>query len=319
MQKSTLTLILFSSSMFYSSWALAQTVVDPKFEYGKAEAIKPAAEEVAEWKAAAKAGLVTTSGNSQATSFTVGANASRKKDWNKYSLEGGAAYARANILSATDTNASGFIDAGEIYRQSQVTTNSWFSKLRYDRFFTEFNSLYIAANGAGDRPAGKDFFGGGQAGYSRQLYKSWRHDLVAELGYDFAYEHYLDSHSGVSSVNVHAARIFVGETLKLIETASLYANAEAFFNLNKENAPNASDLTKKEVDPLKDTRFVGKAGLSAQVWKNISLSVGFTLKYDQNPAPLAKIGTAPAFAAGFVPFAEKTDTLTEAALVINFL
>ena len=48
----------------------------------------------------------------------------------------------------------------------------------------------------------------------------------------------------------------------------------------------------------------------------------FTLRYDQNPAPLPIPSGSPAgsvFAAGFVPFAEKTDTLTDLSLIYTFL
>ena len=48
----------------------------------------------------------------------------------------------------------------------------------------------------------------------------------------------------------------------------------------------------------------------------------FTLKYDQNPAPRPVPSGSPAgtsYAATFLPFADKVDTLTEATLVYTFL
>ena len=70
-------------------------------------------------------------------------------------------------------------------------TNNWLVKGRYDRFFTANNSGYAAASAAADKIAGKSFYGGGQVGYSRQVYKSPMHLLVAELGYDFSHERYV--------------------------------------------------------------------------------------------------------------------------------
>jgi hypothetical protein len=75
-----------------------------------------------------------------------------------------------------------------IGRTEVTTTNNWLTKARYDRFFTANNSGYAAGQAAADRIAGKSFAGGGQVGYSRQLYKNDRPPCVSELGYDYSYE-----------------------------------------------------------------------------------------------------------------------------------
>ncbi|HJZ87250.1 MAG TPA: DUF481 domain-containing protein [Polyangia bacterium] len=260
-----------------------------------------------------------TSGNSRTTTFTLGLSASRKEAGNKFALDAGAAYARSSILVFQDTNGNGAIDRGELRRQDQTTANSWFTKARYDRFLSEHNSAYLSALASADQPAGKDFVGGGQIGYSRQLFKTDQHELVAELGYDLSYESYLTPVD--SSVTIHSARIFVGHTSKLTDATSAFANVEALLNLNSESTLNADDDTgmTKTVDPLSDTRVNIKAGLTTTLWKNISFSFGFTLKYDHNPAPLPAPKGAPAYAAGFQPFADTVDTITEAALIVNFL
>ncbi len=122
-------------------------------------------------------------------------------------------------------------------------------------------------------------------------------------------------------MTIHSARIFVGQTSKLTDATSAFANVETLLNLNSESTLNADDDTgmTKTVDPLSDTRVNIKAGLTTTLWKNISFSFGFTLKYDHNPAPLPAPKGAPAYAAGFQPFAETVDTITEAALIVNFL
>ncbi len=76
------------------------------------------------------------------------------------------------------------------------------------------------------------------------------------------------------------------------------------------------------VDAFHDTRVVGKLGLTTTVMKRLSVGFGFTLRYDENPAPLPIPSGAMAgahFADGFVPFAEKVDTLTEINLIYTFL
>jgi hypothetical protein len=290
---------------------------NPKFQYGKLEKVKDV-----EWKALAKAGLVYSSGNSQVTNVTAGLSISRKSPWNKFALDAGAAYARSFVWVASDANLDGFIDPtdpAELRKDFQTTANNWFAKARYDRFFTTNNSLYIAALGAGDRPAGKEFFGGGQIGYSRQLVKDKYTDIQAELGYDVSYENYLDPPAGKpGSVTIHSARLFVGAHFKLQENTVLASSVEVLSNLNKENVANASTRS-NHVPGLEDTRVYFKTGLTTKIYKNISLGVSFTLKYDNNPALLPAIKDAPQWLPGVEPFAKALDTVTEAVLVVNFL
>jgi hypothetical protein len=97
---------------------------------------------------------------------------------------------------------------------------------------------------------------------------------------------------------------------------------EALFNLNKEGKAINVSTGMPGVDPLNDTRVVGKVGLTTTLLKSLSMSFGFTLRYDQNPAPRPVPSGSPAgssYAPMFQPFAEKVDTLTEATLVYTFL
>ena len=53
--------------------------------------------------------------------------------------------------------------------------------------------------------------GGGQLGYSRQLVKTDKNMLVAEIGYDFSYESYVEQPGKtLDPVSIHSARLFVG-------------------------------------------------------------------------------------------------------------
>lgn len=297
--------------------ALASAQVDPKFAFGKSEA----AEETkpVEWKAQAKGGAMIASGNAEAKSVSMGVTASRRQGNNKLSLDGGLAYGRTSVIGPVVGDATMPTVATGVQRIERTATNNWFAKGRYDRFFTLNNSGYVSAQGAGDKIAGKQFFGGGQIGYSRQVVKDTMNLVVAEIGYDFSYEWYVEPPGKtIDPVSVHSARVFLGETLKLSETTGLTGSAEAFFNVNKEGkALNAQNGT-VGVDPFKDTRIVVRAGLTTTLWKSLSVGLGFTLRYDQNPAPLPP---PPGFtyAAGFQPFAQTVDTLTEATLIYTFL
>jgi hypothetical protein len=296
--------------MLFASPAWAQ---DPKFTYGKPEDVKEV-----EWKAQAKAGLVLTTGNSENTNFTLGTSLSRKEKANKFSFDAGAAYAKSSIFVLQDLNGNGTIDNRmELQRIDTTTANQWFAKARYDRFFTEHNSLYISANFSGDEVAGKDLDAGAQVGYSRQLYKDDKHESVAEIGIDYMYEKLSAS---PDAVNIYSARIFLGHTSKLTGSTAVFANFEVLFNLNTEEKalrPIEADMAAKGVDAFDDTRINFKAGLTTTLWKNLSFAFSYALKYDHAPAPLpAPKGTM--YAATFTPFAETLDTITEAALVVNF-
>src|SRR5262245_9203010 len=166
---------VMAPALCVSARAPAQS--NPSFQFGKAEAVKEI-----EWKAQTKLGFIATSGNSQTLTFNLGASLSRKQAGNKLALDAGAAYARSSVLVFQDRNGNMLIDGpNELARQDTTTANSWFTKLRYDRFFSQHNSAYLSALASADQPAGKDFAGGGQVGYSRQLYKDDSHEVLAEL------------------------------------------------------------------------------------------------------------------------------------------
>jgi hypothetical protein len=293
--------------------APAHAQKDPKFDFGKQEEVK-----VVEWKAQAKGGFSMTTGNSQTTNGTVTGSVSRKEGNNKLALEAGAAYGRANNRVANIDMAT---NTYSIDRPSVTSTNNYYGKGRYDRFFTANNAAYVSGQAAADKIAGKTFFGGGQIGYSRQLYKSEMHLAVVEAGYDFSYERYVQPATGkpLDPVSIHSARLFAGETLKLSAATGATASVEALFNLNKEGAAIDVNTSMAGVDAFKDIRVNGKLGLTTTVYKQLSIGFSFTLKYDQNPAPLpapANVGTATAAGAYFV---DKVDTLSEISLIMTFL
>jgi len=306
----------FLGMLAWTGAAHAQNAAVPTYDFGKPpEKAKPDVE----WKVQAKGGLLLTTGNSQTGSGTFAIDGSRQSGMNKLSLNAGVAYGRSRILvPVEDSTGTTGLD-----RQSQTTTNQWKAKGRYDRFITENNSAYAMGQIGADRIAGKALFGGGQAGYSRQLVKNAEHTLVAELGYDFSYESYVQSPGKptIEGVSIHSARVFVGELWSLSKETGITASGEALFNLNKEEALDASDQTgaTKGVDAFKDTRLIGKVGVTTLLRKSLSLALGFTVRYDQNPAPLPLPSGAMPYAMGFLPFADKVDTLTEATLIYTFL
>ncbi len=277
---------------------------DPAFKYVKKD--KEETKKV-EWKASAQGGLITTTGNSRNTSFAAGAKASRKQGFNKLELEANTAYVRSAIFLANDANGDMVIDPNEVSRPSSTTTKSWLGKARYDRFLTEHNSLYLTGLVSADEPAGKEFVGGGQVGYSRQLFKNKKHEVVGESGYDFSYENLVVG----PGVPIHSARLFAGYTGKLTKDTGLDGSVELLSNFNK------LKVGDRDVGSFEDTRVKSKLALTTKLYKDISFRFAFSADYDNAPAPRAPFKIP--YATGFEPLADKLDTKTEATLIINFL
>jgi len=288
--------------------AAAQSKPDPAFKYGtKEERAEVEKAEKVEWKAAALAGLIMTTGNSRVTTISAGGNASRKEKGNKFSLEGGAAYARSSLFLAVDSNGNGLVDPNEVARPSQTTARAYHLTGRYDRFLTDNNSLYAVAGIAGDRPAGKDLVANGQVGYSRQVYQDEVHLLLAEVGYDFTYENLVAGESN----SIHSLRTFAGYAAKLSDDTGVDGSVEALFNVNDYDTPAGP------IDRFQDNRVTSRMSITSKMFGDVSFRFAFEARYDNAPSPRPPFAIP--YAPGFAPLAEPLDTKTEASLIYNFL
>lgn len=280
--------------------ASGSSFADPKFEYGKAEEV--AKVQGVEWNAQVEAGVVFTTGNSETTTVTGGIKAARKTGKNKLAFDGSLTYARSALRVMNDLNDDGMINNDEeITTVRSTTAETLAGKLRYDRFLTEFNSLFVAALGSRDIPAGKDLVVGGQIGYSRRLHKSERAEAVGEFGYDFSYE---DLTSGTTN-EIHSARAFIGFKAEMTEGATVDSSIEALTNLNSYALPT------KDAGFAEDTRINVRAAISAKIGKNLAFQTAIEAKYDNRPAPLSIANLAP----DFVPESSKLDTVMKASLI----
>jgi hypothetical protein len=284
---------------------------DPKFEFGKVEEVKlPDPKKRDIWKASAQLGLILNTGNSNNVSFAAGGNGSWRRDIHRLTLDVNGAYAQATILQANDVNGNGVLDdESEIGRVEQRSTALWNTKLRYDVFFTKNNLAYISGFAWGNEPAGKRVVAGTQAGYARQLYKSEVHALLAEAGYDFSYESLTAPNT--PDFNIHSLRLFVSYGLSISTAVVLNAELEYLGNLNPFRGPYNAD-----VSAFEDSRIYAKTGLTAKLYKWISFRFGFIVRYDNVPAPRPALGVP--YAMGFIPPAEKVDTITDASLVVTY-
>lgn len=284
--------------------ALTSSVAAQSFSYGKADDVKDV--KAVDWTATAEAGLLATTGNSETLTVSAGGTATRLDPKNKLVLAVGLAYARSNVQIATDDDGNGTIGADEITDQATTTANSWNVKLRYDRFLTGSDSLYVSAAVGADRPAGKELVGGGQGGYSRRLFKNEKHELVAEAGYDFTYE---DLTVG-EPLAIHSARVFSGYKGTVRTDTAVEASIEALSNLN------TLPTLPEESGPLDDTRVTGVVGLTTKLTAAVSFTFSFTAKYDSAPAPRAPFPGI-MYDPGFTPLSDTTDTITKASLIVS--
>jgi hypothetical protein len=285
--------------------ASAAPAAAQKFEYGKYADVKDVKE--VEWKATAEAGLVFTTGNSESITATAGLKASRKTGANMLSIEGSGAYSKAGVRVLDDKNGNGTIDNdNEITTANTITAETIYGKLRYDRFLTELNSLFIAALASRDLPAGKEFVFGGQVGYSRSLYKSKTALTLGEFGYDFSREQLVASDSALS---IHSLRAFIGHKATMTEGADLDASIELLTNLNSLDLP-----TMKDGSAFQDTRVNAKVAISARIGKNLAFQTSMEAHYDHRPGPLS----IKPLAMGFVPEASKLDTMFKGSFIYTF-
>lgn len=279
---------------------------DPKFEYGKNEAVKDPSG--VEWRATAEAGALFTTGNSENTNVTGGIKASRKEGNNKFSLEASAAYAKSTVYAFNDLNGNGLVDnSSELTTSDQLTAETLFGKLRYDRFITDTDSLYVAAVASRDVPAGKLAVYGGQAGYSRELYKSDNAVTTGEIGYDYSHVHLVTG----SPLDIHSARLFMGHHATMTVGTVLDASVEVLTNLNHLTLPTGQDGS-----AFMDTRVNAKLAISAKIGTNLAVQTSFEAHYDNRPAPLAIKNVM--FAPGFTPAAQPLDTILKAQLIYTF-
>jgi hypothetical protein len=180
-------------------------------------------------------------------------------------------------------------------------------KLRYDRYLSDYDSLYVAAIGTRDVPAGKRYDLGGQVGYSRRLQKTDSQETVAELGYDYAREQPV---IGVGT-DIHSIRGVIGTKVKMTVGTDLDASAEVLTNVNTETLN-----TGQSGSPFEDTRFNGHIAISSKIGKRLSAQTSLDVHYDHRPAPLVVKNVM--FAPGVVLVAAPEDTIMKFELIYTF-
>jgi hypothetical protein len=288
------------------SLAATASADDPKFAFGKAGDVA----KLPEWAASVTAGFGLTTGNAQAVNFSgAGMVSHRFTPDDLLAFDAMVAFQRSTIQSAVDTNADGTISPNEVFDITQSVSEAWATKLRYDHFF-DLNAVYGLVFAGGDIPAGKQFVGGAQVGYSRALWKTATSELVGELGFDYTYQRFVVG--SPNSINIAALRAFLGYNGNPTPDLSYSASVEYLGNLNAEDTPTG------RVNSFGDNRAMAKLGVTWKIFGDGSMGFRFRALYDSAPAPKpppAGFSWAP----GYQPLANPWDTFTELVLVYKLL
>jgi putative salt-induced outer membrane protein YdiY len=239
----------------------------------------PPPEKKVQWKGTAGAGLIILTGNSDTTTFTGSAEASRETfGW---------------ILSAKATGAYG--ENRPSGGALQVTAFSAAGQVRLDRKFGEVWTVFVLGGLETDRVASVEYRTIAELGVSAQWIEvkveDWqrlalRSDLGFRYGYEARHQYYGTPVGPQPGVELLAPRLGLAFRYGFSKEVFFTEDAEVFPSLTGESRVQLKSVSK----------------LSSHLTKAITLGVGYTVAFDSGPA------------AG----KEKTDTGLTALLEVGF-
>ncbi len=221
------------------------------------------------------------------------------EDTTELSLQGGALVAGGNARTAAMTGGTRFfrrMGPSEFTNQNAVnyartgtedggpmetTVENYQFRLRYEYFFTNNVSAFLAAQARRDQFQGLNVRLGIDPGVAYYFVRNGATRLWLEGGYDFQYENRtqetvdLGEAEGTpidKSLVDHNARFYLGYDQKLDDRLHLVAGLEYFKSLTSE----------------KDWRLNWDTSLNVSLIDNFSLAIGSMALYNNNPLPGVK-------------------------------
>ncbi len=217
------------------------------------------------FKADVEAGLVSANGNTRSESYLTKGNLSYKLD--AYLVKVLGTYLR-NKSRDNDTNT--------------ITENEkWDIGLRLERAISTRLSVYLGQNMESDKLAGIDRRYNSDAGLKYILAQSEGYYTLAEAGYRYTTEEYLDG----TDENFNFLRAYLETEKKWTPTLSTKAWAEYLPNMDKSEDYNVN----------------AEASVNAAIDSRFSIKTAYLVKYDNMPAAI-----------------HKTDTLFSTSLIAKF-
>ncbi len=219
----------------------------------------PLAVEEATRSLEAELGGLFTSGN--AVLYAVNAGVTFDTRWDRNKL---AALASANLGAAVaDTDGDGLLQQDERDVGFQENSRRVNAEVRYDRFLSKRDSLYVLAGGFHDIFAGYDLRSHEQVGYSRLFVTNEDSELRGEIGLDYAQEFRTTG----DFVDILAARVLLGVKHKFNDNVSVSDTFEVYENL---------------IQP-EDVRILNTASFTSKLSDIFKLKLGHSLIFDNLP------------------------------------
>jgi opacity protein-like surface antigen len=215
-----------------------------------------------EWKGTVGAGLVTLSGNSESTTFTGTAVASRETLGWVASVKAAAAYGEGRPAGAA---------------ASQVLAYSGALQLRLDRKLGDVWSVFVLGGVEADHVASIEYRTATEVGAGAQLVErkedDWlkvglRTDLGLRYGYEARYQYYGTPLGPQPGVELVAPRVGVAFRYGFSKEVFLTEEAEAMTSLSGESRWLAKSVTK----------------LSSRLSRSLTFGAGYSVAYDSRPA-----------------------------------
>lgn len=213
------------------------------------------------------AGATLNTGNTRAIAGNIGAALSLKREDDVFSASLSFNYGRAALRGMDGT-----------FADMQTNTENLQGRVRYDRYLSDDDALFVAVLGRRDRFAGLDGRVQAQLGYLRNFFleEEGKHRLWGEAGYDLSYDDYypnplLDPMGNAleGDALVHSARLFFGYENRVNDNVTFKTGVEGLMN----------------VEDLEDTRIEWKSALTSDLSDALKLSLEFALGYDHQPVP----------------------------------
>ena len=245
-------MILLLLSMF----AMAE---DPEFE----ETVKEIEEvEKPQGEASAELGGSLVDGNTSFYQLNAKLSGGYKWQKNRVSAIADALWGKGFV----DLDGSGTLEDVERSGSRVETARRFSAEARYDRFFSERDSLYLMAGALVDPFAGYDLRTHEQLGYSRTLITNETTSMLAEIGIDYAQENYVVD-VDPNYMDVIAARQMVAFKHAFTESFAIEEMVEAYENILV----------------IEDIRVNNTFTLSAKLSDKLALKASHSLRFDNQP------------------------------------
>jgi putative salt-induced outer membrane protein YdiY len=206
-------------------------------------------------------GAMAVTGNARSVAINAGIAATWRQDKNQ--VTGDAQYVYAKSAVRTE-NPDGTPNIGPMQKNAE----NFNSQLRYDRYLSSKDAIYVGNRFRIDHFAGLDYRIQGQTGYMRDVYNENAQRFWGEVGYDFTYDEF---YGLPGDRTIHSARLFAGYSNKMNEHVNLVTGLESLFDI---------------ADPG-HVRLNGLAQLNSKIAKQLQIGVQFVLRYDNVPPPTA--------------------------------